>query len=37
MYPEGEAAVVAILEALIQRHDLLEQGAMHGERCDSRK
>lgn len=37
IYPEGEAAVVSILEALSERHDLLEQGAMHGERRDSRK
>lgn len=37
MYPEGKAAVVTILEALIQRHDLLEQRWMHRQRRYSRE
>lgn len=34
IYPEDEAAVVSVLEALSLRHDLHQQRAMHRERRD---
>lgn len=37
IYSEGEAAVVAILKALLQRHHSLEQGGVHSKRGDRRE
>lgn len=37
IYPEGEAAFVAVLEALLQRHHLLEQSGVDRQRCDCRE
>lgn len=36
-YPEGEAASVAVLKALLQRHHLLEQRRVHRQRRDGRE
>lgn len=37
IYSEGEAAFVAVLEALLQRHHLLEQRRVHRQRSDCRE
>lgn len=37
IYPKGEAAFVAVLEALLQRHHLLEQSGVHRQRRDCRE
>lgn len=37
IYSECEAAAVIFLKALLKRHDILEQRAVHGERCNRRK
>lgn len=37
IYSEGEAAFVAVLKALLQRHHLLEQRGVHRQRCDCRE
>lgn len=37
IYSEGEAALVAVLKALLQRHHLLEQMRVHRQRRDSRE
>lgn len=37
IYSEGEAAFVAVLKALLQRHHLLEQRRVHRQRCDCRE
>lgn len=37
VYSEGEAAFVAVLEALLQRHHLLEQSWVHRQRRDGRE
>lgn len=37
IYSEGEAAFVAVLKALLQRHHLLEQRGVHRQRCYCRE
>lgn len=37
IYSEGEAAVVAILKALLQRHHSLEQRGVHRQRGNRRE